>query len=351
MSLKSEYPDLMNICRLCLREDAADVSIFSGAQINVGMRIMQVSAIEVSSFLNVNWHSLSNKHLSQVQSTDDLPKNVCEECRIQLEKSYLFRKRCQISDNKLKKHLRFVNAGRVSKVFSKSEEEDDDEFELEDSKLFLKKVEDNEKKLKEFEKINMRKIIIQDEAKKRHEWQEQQRDKLMTQYQKEKIKLENELKERNEAQKREWTKAMEEEANNFKKKIRSEIKEEESKRLISDLQDFLKSRTDSVRQTASVSGKRKYTENGYSNESPNKISKSETNGRELSLIPLSSAYMDSGESIFRQNKKPSLLDDSVDSYVLENLDNDYDEINAEGNVTDVTEDYDNLMEFEIEGKL
>uniref|UniRef100_T1GP75 ZAD domain-containing protein n=1 Tax=Megaselia scalaris TaxID=36166 RepID=T1GP75_MEGSC len=81
------YPDLNKICRLCLKEDSADVNIFSG-KINVSMRIMQVAAIEV-------------------QATDDLPDNICEECRIQLEKSYLFRKRCQISDNKLKKHLRF----------------------------------------------------------------------------------------------------------------------------------------------------------------------------------------------------------------------------------------------------
>ncbi|KAL5284869.1 hypothetical protein ACFFRR_006904 [Megaselia abdita] len=332
MSFKKEYPDLSKICRLCLKEDAAEVGIFAGGLINVSMRIMQVSAIEV-------------------QSSDDLPNNICEDCRIQLEKSYLFRKRCQISDNKLKKHLRFVNAGRVSKVFQKSDEDDDEEFELEDSKTFLKKVEDNEKKLKEFEKINMRKQIMQDEAKKRHDWQEQLKDKYMTQYQKEKLKYENELREKNESQKREWKNAMEEEANNFKKKIRSEIKEEESKRLILDLQDFIKNRTDSMRQTASSSGKRKYPENGHSNESPNKVSKPEIKGQELSLIPVSSSYFDNTDPFSRQ-KKPSLLDDSVDSYVLENLDTDYDEINTEGtnngNATDVTEDYDNLMEFEIE---
>lgn len=238
-------------------------------------------------------------------------------------------------------------------MFSKSEEDDDEEFELEDSKTFLKKVQDNEKKLKEFEKVNMRKIIMQDEAKKRHDWQEQLKDKYMTQYQKEKLKYETDLKEKNETQKREWKSAMEEEANNFKKKIRSDIKEEETKRLILDLQDFLKNRTDNMRHPASSSGKRKYPENGHSNESPKKVSKPEIKGQELSLIPVSSSYLDSGEPFYRQHKKPSLLDDSVDSYVLENLDNDYDEINTEvtnGNVT-VTEDYDNLMEFEIEGKL
>jgi len=196
----------------------------------------------------------------------------------------------------------------------------------------------------------MRKQIMQDEAKKRHDWQEQLKDKYMTQYQKEKLKYETDLKEKNESQKREWKNAMEDEANNFKKKIRSEIKEEESKRLILDLQDFLKNRTDNMRHTASTSGKRKYPENGHSNESPKKVSKPEIKGQELSLIPVSSSYLDSGEPFYRQNKKPSLLDDSVDSYVLENLDSDYDEINTEttnGNST-ITEDYDNLMEFEIE---
>lgn len=72
----------------------------------------------------------------QVNQGDALPKHMCTECRYGLEKFYLFRKKSKNADTKLRRHLRLVNAGKVSYVF---EEEDDDNEECEQSIAFLAK--------------------------------------------------------------------------------------------------------------------------------------------------------------------------------------------------------------------
>lgn len=61
---------------------------------------------------------------------------MCTECRYGLEKFYLFRKKSKNADTKLRRHLRLINAGKVSNVF---EEEDDDSDECEQSIAFLAK--------------------------------------------------------------------------------------------------------------------------------------------------------------------------------------------------------------------
>lgn len=83
-----------------------------------------------------------------------MPKYICWECRVQLEKSYVFRKQCKTSDDKLHKHVRLTNAGRVSKVFVKKDEIDDDDYdyELEQSLAFLEKVQKEEFQQREAER-------------------------------------------------------------------------------------------------------------------------------------------------------------------------------------------------------
>lgn len=55
----------------------------------------------------------------EVQTNDNLPNKICRDCRYQLEKSYNFRKLSQASDSKLKKHIRLLNSGKVSRIFSR----------------------------------------------------------------------------------------------------------------------------------------------------------------------------------------------------------------------------------------
>lgn len=45
-----------------------------------------------------------------------------------MEKYYVFKKKCKVSDTKLRRHLRLINAGKISKVFEpQSDDEDDDD--------------------------------------------------------------------------------------------------------------------------------------------------------------------------------------------------------------------------------
>ncbi|XP_067618976.1 zinc finger protein 892-like isoform X2 [Eurosta solidaginis] len=135
------FPDLEKMCRLCLciRNEEELVGIFSQngnnadigkgtIQMSIPMRIMACAALEV-------------------QVGDGLPKAICNECRYQLEKFYYFRKRSQLSDSKLRKHIRLLNLGKKSKVFQKNEDDDgfEEELEFEDSIIFIQKREDEMK--------------------------------------------------------------------------------------------------------------------------------------------------------------------------------------------------------------
>lgn len=48
----------------------------------------------------------------KVTKQDQLPKRICLECRLMLEKSFLFRNKCKNSDSKLRRHIRLINAGK-----------------------------------------------------------------------------------------------------------------------------------------------------------------------------------------------------------------------------------------------
>lgn len=120
---KEDENNVDNLCRLCLLKDddaaSVTVNIFDNLNENVSLplRIMACASLEV-------------------QQSDALPKRLCLECRYQLEKSYVFRKKCKISDTKLRRHFRLINAGKKSRLFDEDQDNDDeDEEEFADSNV------------------------------------------------------------------------------------------------------------------------------------------------------------------------------------------------------------------------
>lgn len=66
-----------------------------------------------------------HRRRAQIQESDALPKNVCFDCRHQLEKSYYFRLKSRNTDTKLRRHLRLISTGKASNVFETAGGEDD----------------------------------------------------------------------------------------------------------------------------------------------------------------------------------------------------------------------------------
>ncbi|XP_020817967.1 zinc finger protein 701 [Drosophila serrata] len=123
MDAPPSYPDLSTLCRLCLgvHQDAYDIFNEDEANLSIPVRLMACVALDA-------------------KPTDNLPKKICGECRYQLEKSFLFRQRCQAAEKKLRKHTRLLCLGKRSRVFSKDpdgDDFDDDELEFEDSIAFI----------------------------------------------------------------------------------------------------------------------------------------------------------------------------------------------------------------------
>ncbi|XP_055905623.1 zinc finger and SCAN domain-containing protein 12 [Eupeodes corollae] len=146
---KLSEPNLETICRLCLHQpENGSINIFQRQLLSIPVRIMACADLEV-------------------QNGDGLPSLICEKCRYQLEVSYYFRKKCQISDGKLRKHIRMLNAGKKSRVFVKSSDEDDDEDEEE---LHCKQ------SIGFIEAIDARKKAEEDE--KNQKWLEEQREQM-----------------------------------------------------------------------------------------------------------------------------------------------------------------------------
>lgn len=115
------------LCRLCLtapKNPEELVNIFEDSS-NLPVRIMACCSLEV-------------------QSSDALPKNICCDCRYQLDKTYIFRVKSKNAEARLKRHVRLINAGKPSHVFEEEEEVD----EYEDA---LKFVQQHEGRLKQQE--------------------------------------------------------------------------------------------------------------------------------------------------------------------------------------------------------
>lgn len=114
------------MCRLCLKPATNEnlVDIFdSSTEISLTIRIMACAGLEVIHFHTTQRRQFSisnqsNCHVqlyivhSQVSSQDALPKKICLDCRLQLERSFLFRNKSKNSDAKLRRHFRFINAGK-----------------------------------------------------------------------------------------------------------------------------------------------------------------------------------------------------------------------------------------------
>lgn len=95
------------MCRLCLSEvDFLLVPIFQDRQIPY-QELIQYS-VDVL-----------------VEEGDGLPTSVCKECLGMVEKSYLFKKKCQMNDSKLREHLRLLDLNEESKMNERLEGESD----------------------------------------------------------------------------------------------------------------------------------------------------------------------------------------------------------------------------------
>ena len=231
------YPDLQKICRLCLKENEGTVCIFpkehsstnKHSSLSIPMRIMTCSSLEV-------------------QNYDDFPKKICTECRLQLEKSYYFRKMSQASDAKLKKHLRLVSMGKVSKVFNKQFDEDDEEDELEfkDSLDFIREQEEKQKyeERLEFEKkIEEIKMQYEEELKTAKETLGEKWKQELIPSIKEELKKEVRTEVQNELEQNLRQELMDQCLIEAKVLVRDEVREEcrqlEIKSLLDDLQTYL----------------------------------------------------------------------------------------------------------------
>ncbi|XP_001357834.2 zinc finger and SCAN domain-containing protein 12 [Drosophila pseudoobscura] len=125
------YPDLKTLCRLCLKEHLDAHTIFGddATGLSIAMRLMACVSLDP-------------------KPSDPFPKKICDECRYQLEKSFLFRQRSQATEKKLRKHIRLLGLGKKSRVFSKeSDDYDEDELEFEESVAFIA----NQEKVREAE--------------------------------------------------------------------------------------------------------------------------------------------------------------------------------------------------------
>ncbi|XP_061391388.1 zinc finger protein 782 [Musca vetustissima] len=237
----ADYPNLESICRLCLKEDAGTVAIFplpevklekNSVHISIPMRIMSCAALEV-------------------QSHDGLPAKICPDCRLQLEKSYLFRKQSQTSDSKLRKHIRLLSLGKKSKVFKKStdDDDDDDELEFQDSIDFIKQHED---KLKAEEEAKLQRF--RDEMKLEQEAELEKCKETMKIKCREEVRREveqvvrKELEQEMQKEMKEVlmpkirNECMEKARESLREEVREECRENEMKNLLDDLQAFLKER-------------------------------------------------------------------------------------------------------------
>lgn len=238
------YPDLQTICRLCLKENKGTVCIFPKEQLSPGkcsslpipMLIMACSSLEV-------------------QYYDDFPKKICTDCRLQLEKCYYFRKLSQASDAKLKKHLRLVSMGKLSKVFNKKIDDDDtEEVELE-FKGCLDFIREQEEKQKHEERLQFEKEI--NEIKLQHEQELKNTKESLIPLIKEEVKKEFRIEIQNELEEKLRQDLMEQCLNEAKELVRNEVREEcrqlEMKSLLDDLQAYLTNKKQAVEESPAKS--------------------------------------------------------------------------------------------------
>ncbi|CAK1598388.1 unnamed protein product [Parnassius mnemosyne] len=98
--------DVHKLCRLCLKKADESVSIYTSDKDNIcaslAMRIMICVGFEVS-------------------QDDCLPNLLCTDCYKELERFYSFRKKCEITYQKLKSHLLALKDKENHKADSKEQ--------------------------------------------------------------------------------------------------------------------------------------------------------------------------------------------------------------------------------------
>uniref|UniRef100_A0A1A9W834 Protein krueppel n=1 Tax=Glossina brevipalpis TaxID=37001 RepID=A0A1A9W834_9MUSC len=232
-SMEIAYPQMETICRLCLKENEGTIPIFpakdshklTGGMISISMRIMACVALEV-------------------QNSDELPKKICSACRYQLEKSYYFRKRSQNSDAKLRKHIRLLNMGKISKVFIKDDDDDyDDEVGFEDSLKFIKEQEEQMAKLENQKFVDWKKKAEKEQELEvclfKNQFKKQCKEELREELEKQityKLQVELESTIRNELQQE----CLKEAKEQVREEVRQQCRETEINSLLNELQSFLK---------------------------------------------------------------------------------------------------------------
>ncbi|CRL06025.1 CLUMA_CG018904, isoform A [Clunio marinus] len=147
LTMATNEIDLQIYCRLCLKSsNEAMHHIFNEGLSN---KIIIMSGLDV-------------------QNNDALPKQICRDCRYQLEKSYYFRSKAKQSDSRLRKHIRLINQKKPSNVldnhYSDDESEDFEEIYMESYKYFEAAKNEIENLKLEFEK--MKDSIIKEEIAK-----------------------------------------------------------------------------------------------------------------------------------------------------------------------------------------
>ncbi|XP_070142410.1 zinc finger and BTB domain-containing protein 17 isoform X2 [Drosophila kikkawai] len=220
MDALPSYPDLSTLCRLCLGEHQDAYEIFDEDEANLSIPVRLMACVSLDA-----------------KPADNLPKKVCGECRYQLEKSFLFRQRCQAAEKKLRKHVRLLCLGKRSRVFSKDpdgDDFDDDELEFEDSIAFI----DQQDKLRQ-----------KADEKWRAEFKEEQEQELNKRLADSRIKLRAKLvpevrKELAEEVRREVREQLEAEVrSDVREELRNEVSEEIRKeqlvKLLGELEVYL----------------------------------------------------------------------------------------------------------------
>ncbi|XP_017849007.1 zinc finger protein 135 [Drosophila busckii] len=211
---EGEYPDTELWCRLCLKEHNDAYAIFGKDEsLSLPMRLISCLSLEA-------------------KPNDGLPKKICDECRYQLEKSFVFRHRSQEADKRLRKHNRLISLGKKSRVFAKSVDNDSDveELELEESVGFINTLE----KQRELMEEKGRKLLLEEKEAELVQRLSIMREKLQIEVRKE---LREEVKTEVRKELREEVK------NEVRKELHDEVQEEsrkvQLKSLLGELEVFL----------------------------------------------------------------------------------------------------------------
>ncbi|CAH2071957.1 unnamed protein product, partial [Iphiclides podalirius] len=114
--------DVHDLCRLCLKKPETSVPIYNGQDnicASLALRIMICVGLEIT-------------------RDECLPNMVCTDCHKELERYYSFRKKCEVTYQKLKSHALAVKESKENKSLSQSEQENCKEMDAIKDEAFAK---------------------------------------------------------------------------------------------------------------------------------------------------------------------------------------------------------------------